>query len=174
VALDCYDVRFPTSLEFDGSDAMNPDPDYSAAYAVLRTDASGLEGIRCASRSGGAMTWWWRRSRRCAGTWWASTWRTSLVTWAGSAPRWWVTASCGVVQHLAMFDYVAVSAATDGRVLEYVNHLHEHLTDPARVTGGRYLPPRRPGFSTTLRPRALADYEFPGGAVWQQLGGGRA
>src|SRR5580704_6357511 len=44
VALDCYDVRFPTSLEHDGSDAMNPDPDYSAAYAVLRTDAAGLEG----------------------------------------------------------------------------------------------------------------------------------
>ena len=44
VALDCYDVRFPTSLEHHGSDAMNPDPDYSAAYAVLRTDADGLEG----------------------------------------------------------------------------------------------------------------------------------
>ncbi len=44
VALDCYDVRFPTSLEHDGSDAMNPDPDYSAAYAVLRTDAEDLAG----------------------------------------------------------------------------------------------------------------------------------
>ena len=44
VALDCYDIRFPTSLEHDGSDAMNPDPDYSAAYAVLRTDAPDLEG----------------------------------------------------------------------------------------------------------------------------------
>src|SRR5579863_4459245 len=44
VALDCYDIRFPTSLEHDGSDAMNPDPDYSAAYAVLRTDVPGLDG----------------------------------------------------------------------------------------------------------------------------------
>src|ERR1700723_1365703 len=44
VALDCYDVRFPTSLEHDGSDAMNSDPGYSAAYAVLRTDAEGLGG----------------------------------------------------------------------------------------------------------------------------------
>ena len=44
MALDCFDVRFPTSLEHDGSDAMNPDPDYSAAYAILRTDAGGLEG----------------------------------------------------------------------------------------------------------------------------------
>jgi L-fuconate dehydratase len=44
VALDCFDVRFPTSLAGDGSDAMNPDPDYSAAYAVLRTDVGGPEG----------------------------------------------------------------------------------------------------------------------------------
>jgi L-fuconate dehydratase len=43
-ALDTYDVRFPTSRELDGSDAMNPDPDYSAAYVVLRTDQPGLEG----------------------------------------------------------------------------------------------------------------------------------
>src|SRR3954470_9551762 len=44
-ALDTYDVRFPTSLHLDGSDAMNPDPDYSAAYVVLRTDAGdGIEG----------------------------------------------------------------------------------------------------------------------------------
>ncbi|MFD5087968.1 fuconate dehydratase, partial [Kitasatospora sp. NPDC058406] len=45
VALDTFDIRFPTSGELDGSDAMNPDPDYSAAYLVLRTDAGdGLEG----------------------------------------------------------------------------------------------------------------------------------
>ena len=44
VALDCFDVRFPTSLGHDGSDAMNPDPDYSAAYAVLRTDSDGPDG----------------------------------------------------------------------------------------------------------------------------------
>ena len=44
-ALETYDIRFPTSRELDGSDAMNPDPDYSAAYVVLRTnDASGLCG----------------------------------------------------------------------------------------------------------------------------------
>jgi L-fuconate dehydratase len=43
-ALDTYDVRFPTSRELDGSDAMNPDPDYSAAYVVMRTDQPGLAG----------------------------------------------------------------------------------------------------------------------------------
>src|SRR5207249_309594 len=36
--LDVLDIRFPTSRELDGSDAMNPDPDYSAAYVVLRAD----------------------------------------------------------------------------------------------------------------------------------------
>jgi len=77
---------------------------------------------------------------------------------------------CEMVQHLAMFDYVAVSATAAGRVLEYVDHLHEHFTDPVRVTGGSYLAPRQPGFSTTLRPRALQDYLFPGGTVWRQLG----
>src|SRR5919198_1502082 len=40
-----YDVRFPTSLTLAGSDAMNPDPDYSAAYVVLETDhPDGLAG----------------------------------------------------------------------------------------------------------------------------------
>ena len=78
---------------------------------------------------------------------------------------------CEMVQHLAMFDFVAVSATSDDRVLEYVDHLHEHFTDPVRVTGGRYLAPSAPGFSATLREQSLRDYEFPHGAVWQQLAG---
>ncbi|HEX4290942.1 MAG TPA: enolase C-terminal domain-like protein, partial [Trebonia sp.] len=78
---------------------------------------------------------------------------------------------CEMVQHLAMFDFVGVSATTDGRVLEYVDHLHEHFTDPVRVTGGHYLAPSAPGFSATLREQSLRDYEFPRGAVWQELAG---
>ena len=78
---------------------------------------------------------------------------------------------CEMVQHLAMFDFVGVSASADDRVLEYVDHLHEHFTDPVRIVRGRYLAPTEPGFSTTLRPQSLRDYEFPQGAVWQQLGG---
>jgi L-fuconate dehydratase len=78
---------------------------------------------------------------------------------------------CEMVQHLAMFDFVGVSATTDDRVLEYVDHLHEHFTDPVRVTGGHYLAPSAPGFSATLREQSLRDYEFPHGAVWQQLAG---
>jgi L-fuconate dehydratase len=75
---------------------------------------------------------------------------------------------CELVQHLAMFDFAAVSATSKDRVLEYVDHLHEHFTDPVRVTGGRYLAPTAPGFSATLTPASLRDYEFPNGAVWQR------
>jgi L-fuconate dehydratase len=78
---------------------------------------------------------------------------------------------CEMVQHLAMFDFVGVAASSADRFLEYVDHLHEHFTDPVRIAGGRYLVPTAPGFSTTLRPESLRDYEFPGGAVWQRLGG---
>ncbi len=56
------------------------------------------------------------------------------------------------------------------RVIEYVDHLHEHFTDPVRVIAGRYLAPTEPGISATLRPSSLRDYEFPRGSVWQQLG----
>jgi L-fuconate dehydratase len=75
---------------------------------------------------------------------------------------------CEMVQHLAMFDFVAVSASTADRVLEYVDHLHEHFADPVRVTDGRYLAPTAPGFSATLRPVPLRDYEFPRGLAWQR------
>ena len=81
---------------------------------------------------------------------------------------------CEMVQHLAMFDFVAVSATSADRALEYVDHLHEHFTDPVRVIGGRYLAPSAPGFSATLREQSLRDYQFPHGSIWQELGGGKA
>ncbi|NUP40236.1 MAG: L-fuconate dehydratase [Streptomyces sp.] len=74
---------------------------------------------------------------------------------------------CELVQHLAMFDYVAVSGSLDGRVIEYVPHLHEHFTDPAVVRNGRYLAPSAPGFSARMVPETLADYRYPDGPVWQ-------
>ncbi|MFC7719324.1 hypothetical protein [Nonomuraea recticatena] len=67
VAVETHDIRFPTSLELDGSDAMNPDPDYSAAYVVLRTD-DGFEGTASPSRSGAATTCRPPRSRRWSRT----------------------------------------------------------------------------------------------------------
>ena len=74
---------------------------------------------------------------------------------------------CELVQHLAMFDYLAVSGSRQDRVIEYVDHLHEQFTDPVVVTGGRYAAPTAPGFSARLRDEALADHLFPSGAVWR-------
>ena len=76
---------------------------------------------------------------------------------------------CEYVQHLAIFDYVCVSGSLQDRVLEYVDHLHEHFVDPVQVRGGRYLAPSAPGYSITMRPESIAAHEFPNGSVWQGL-----
>lgn len=73
---------------------------------------------------------------------------------------------CELVQHLAMFDYLAISGTTDDRVIEYVDHLHDHFLDPVRIRDGHYLAPTAPGFSATMRPESLARHTFPGGTVW--------
>jgi L-fuconate dehydratase len=77
---------------------------------------------------------------------------------------------CELVQHLSIFDYVAVSASLDNRVLEYVDHLHEHFVDPVVIRDGRYMPPANPGYSAALKPASLAEHTFPTGAVWRQAG----
>ena len=74
---------------------------------------------------------------------------------------------CELVQHLAMFDYVAVSGTTQDRVIEYVDHLHEHFLDPVVVSGGRYAAPSKPGFSAQMHPDSIATYLFPSGPVWR-------
>lgn len=73
---------------------------------------------------------------------------------------------CELVQHLAMFDYVAVSATMEDRVIEYVDHLHEHFVDPAVVRDGRYLAPTAPGFSAQIQATSRAEFAFPRGAAW--------
>jgi L-fuconate dehydratase len=78
---------------------------------------------------------------------------------------------CELVQHLAMFDYVALSGTTDGRMIEWIDHLHEHFVDPAVVTGGRYRAPVTPGASTRLRPESVAEFTYPAGPAWQALTG---
>jgi L-fuconate dehydratase len=75
---------------------------------------------------------------------------------------------CEYVQHLSIFDYVAVGASLEDRVCEYVDHLHEHFLDPCRVVNGRYLAPERPGYSIEMRPESLAAYAFPHGPVWRE------
>ncbi|WP_406305964.1 fuconate dehydratase [Streptomyces sp. NBC_00879] len=74
---------------------------------------------------------------------------------------------CELVQHLAMFDYVAVSASWEDRVIEYVDHLHEHFTDPAVIDSGRYVAPRAPGFSARMFPESIAAHSYPHGPLWQ-------
>jgi L-fuconate dehydratase len=78
---------------------------------------------------------------------------------------------CEYVQHLAMFDYIAVSGSLDERVVEYVDHLHEHFLDPVRIRDGRYLVPDAPGYSITMKASALREYAYPDGAAWATLAG---
>jgi L-fuconate dehydratase len=74
---------------------------------------------------------------------------------------------CELVQHLAVFDYLRVGTSLDGRMIEYVDHLHEHFTDPVRTRGGRYLLPEQPGYSATIRPESIAEFSFPDGPAWR-------
>jgi L-fuconate dehydratase len=75
---------------------------------------------------------------------------------------------CEYVQHLAMFDYICVSGLLENRIVEYVDHLHEHFRCPVKVRNARYLPPLDPGYSITINPQSLEEYEFPSGRAWQR------
>ena len=73
---------------------------------------------------------------------------------------------CELVQHLSIFDYVAVTGTTEGRWIEYVDQLHEMFVTPVRVSDGAYRVPDAPGFSAELTREALAKYSYPDGTVW--------
>ncbi|KAJ2961506.1 hypothetical protein NQZ79_g3247 [Umbelopsis isabellina] len=75
---------------------------------------------------------------------------------------------CEYVQHLSLIDYICVSATTEGRVLEYVDHLHEHFLEPVVMKNGRYTAPRAPGYSITMKKQSIEDYTFPTGKVHQE------
>jgi L-fuconate dehydratase len=66
-----------------------------------------------------------------------------------------------------MFDYIAVSGRLENRVVEYVDHLHEHFEDPVVIKNGNYRPPANPGYSITLKNNVFDLYAFPEGKVWQ-------
>jgi L-fuconate dehydratase len=74
---------------------------------------------------------------------------------------------CEYVQHLAMIDYIYITASLEDRIVEYVDHLHEHFVDPVVIRNGRYLPPTAPGYSITMHPESLVRYEYPHGTAWQ-------
>jgi L-alanine-DL-glutamate epimerase-like enolase superfamily enzyme len=209
VALDSYDVRFPTSRQLDGSDAMHPDPDYSAAYVVVRTDAAdghrgdgfaftigrGNEVQTAAIRELAPYQLWWVEepsspddvlghatiaraiapipvatgehvqnrvvfkqllqlgaisylqldAARVAGV----NENVAIVLLAAKfgvpvCPHAGGVGLCELVQHLSMFDYVAVSGSMEDRVIEYVDHLHEHFVDPVVIRGGATARRSRP------------------------------
>ncbi|WP_328345379.1 L-fuconate dehydratase [Streptomyces violaceus] len=73
---------------------------------------------------------------------------------------------CELVQHLSMFDYLALSGTTENRVIEFVDHLHEHFTAPVIMREGRYRAPLAPGFSATMREESIAAYHYPDGTFW--------
>ncbi|BCJ72476.1 L-fuconate dehydratase [Catellatospora sp. IY07-71] len=74
---------------------------------------------------------------------------------------------CEYVQHLSVFDYLRLGRSLDGRMVEYVAHLHEHFEDPITVVDGRYRLPAQPGYSVTFKPESIAQYSFPDGPVWR-------
>jgi L-fuconate dehydratase len=73
---------------------------------------------------------------------------------------------CELVQHLSMFDYVALSGTKHGRMIEWIDHLHEHFVTPAAVSRGHYLTPAQPGASTEMRAESVAEFTYPSGGAW--------
>jgi L-fuconate dehydratase len=73
---------------------------------------------------------------------------------------------CELVQHLSVIDFLVISGSTEGRVAEYVDHLHEHFVDPCVVKDAAYVLPTSPGYSAEMHAASLATYAFPGGSYW--------
>jgi L-fuconate dehydratase len=74
---------------------------------------------------------------------------------------------CELVQHLSMFDFVAVSGDVEGRIIEMADHLHEHFVHPVVVTDGCYRAPTVPGFTSEMHAASIEEFTFPGGAAWR-------
>ena len=73
---------------------------------------------------------------------------------------------CELVQHLAVYDYLCVGASLEGRMIEFVDHLHAHFTDPVVVREGRYRLPERPGYSAEMKAASVRRFAFPDGETW--------
>lgn len=74
---------------------------------------------------------------------------------------------CEYVQHLSIFDYLSVSCSLEDRIIEYVDHLHEHFRDPVVIQNGHYMMPTRPGYSGEVLAESLVRFEFPDGEAWR-------
>jgi L-fuconate dehydratase len=73
---------------------------------------------------------------------------------------------CEYVQHLSVFDFLSVSASLDDRVIEFVDHLHEHFLDPVVIRNGHYQLPAAPGYSIQIKPESLSRFAYPHGEAW--------
>ncbi|HEY1794344.1 MAG TPA: L-fuconate dehydratase [Opitutaceae bacterium] len=76
---------------------------------------------------------------------------------------------CEYVQHESIFDYICVSGSLEKRVVEYVDHLHQHFIDPCVIRSGRYVVPTAPGTSITMKPASIEAHAYPGGKVWKKI-----
>lgn len=74
---------------------------------------------------------------------------------------------CEMVQHLQMFDYVALSGTKEGRFIEYVDQQHEQFVDPVVMQNAHYMAPNCPGYNTELKQEAIAEFEYPHGSYWK-------
>jgi L-fuconate dehydratase len=74
---------------------------------------------------------------------------------------------CEYAQHIALIDFIYVGASLKDRMLEYVDHLHQHFVDPVRTRNGHYLVPTAPGYSIAIKAESADEYEFPNGRAWQ-------
>jgi L-fuconate dehydratase len=77
---------------------------------------------------------------------------------------------CELVQHFSFFDYAVIGRSQEGRMIEYVDHLHEHFAEPVRIAGGRYAAPELPGTGAEMLSASRTRWEFPDGAGWQEVG----
>ena len=73
---------------------------------------------------------------------------------------------CELVQHLSMFDFIAVSGTLENRVTEFVDHLHEHFVDPVVIRDAHYMPPLSPGYSAEIKAASRQRFRFPAGEAW--------
>ncbi len=74
---------------------------------------------------------------------------------------------CEYVQHLAMIDYICISGSQEGRVVEYVDHLHEHFESPVKIKKAAYVVPTDSGYSITMKKESISIYSYPDGAYWK-------
>jgi L-fuconate dehydratase len=77
---------------------------------------------------------------------------------------------CELVQHFSFFDYAVVGRSQENRMIEFVDHLHEHFAEPVRIIGGRYAAPALPGTGAEMLTASRARWEFPNGEGWQEVG----